>query len=387
MFHQRVNLRIFSSVAYLFVLMGGLLGAQPAGAADIFDTQHYQVKAETITDELEHPWSVAFLPDGRFLVTERPGRLRIVTPLGDVSDPITGLPDIWDYGQGGLLDVAIAPDFDQSNTIFFTYAEPGQGGGGTALAKAVLDVATLSLADVQVLFSQHPKGSSGAHFGSRIVFAPDGSIYVTTGDRGQRDRAQDPSINRAQVIRINPDGSIPADNPFVGVKTHRPEIWSMGHRNPQGAALHPKTGELWTVEHGARGGDELNIPRAGRNYGWPVIAYGRHYSGFSIGEGTHKEGMEQPVYYWDPSIAPSGLAFYTGDKFPAWKGNLFVGALKYRLVARLTLDGEKVVNEERIFTELGERIRDVRQGPDGLLYILTDADDGRLIRLSPVSTN
>lgn len=387
MLHQRVNLRIFCSVAFLFVLMGGVLSAQPALAADMFDTQHYQVKAETITDELEHPWSVTFLSDGRFLVTERPGRLRIVTPLGEVSDPITGLPDIWDYGQGGLLDVAIAPDFDQSNTIYFTYAEPGQGGGGTALAKAVLDVTTLSLADVQVLFSQHPKGSSGAHFGSRIVFASDGSIYVTTGDRGQRDRAQDPSINRSQVIRVNPDGSIPADNPFVGVTTHRPEIWSMGHRNPQGAALHPETGELWTVEHGARGGDELNIPRAGRNYGWPVIAYGRHYSGFSIGEGTHKEGMEQPVYYWDPSIAPSGLAFYTGDKFPAWKGNLFVGALKYRLVARLTLDGEKVVHEERIFTELGERIRDVRQGPDGLLYILTDADDGRLIRLSPASTN
>ena len=370
------------------LLLGCLLGlfvhVQSAAADDIFETQHHRVKAETITDRLEHPWAVAFLPDGRFLVTERPGRLRIVSQGGELSVPISGLPDIRDGGQGGLLDVALAPDFAESGLIYFTFSEPGDGGSSTALARAVLDVKALSLSNVRILFSQQPKSSGARHFGSRIVIAQDGSLFVTTGDRGQRDMAQDPSINRSQVVRVNPDGTIPNDNPFVGVETHRPEIWSMGHRNPQGAALHPETGELWTVEHGARGGDEVNISRAGRNYGWPVISYGRHYSGFSIGEGTHKEGMEQPVYYWDPSIAPSGMTFYTADAFSAWNGNLFVGALKDRLLARLTLQDGQVVGEERLLTDLNQRIRDVRQGPDGFLYILTDANDGRLIRLSPL---
>ncbi len=370
------------------LVLGCLLGlfthAQSVAAADVFETKHHRVKAETITDRLEHPWAVAFLPDGRFLVTERPGRLRIVSPGGELSVPISGLPDIRDSGQGGLLDVALASDFAKSSLIYFTFSEPGDGGSSTALARAVLDVKAFSISDVRILFSQQPKSSGARHFGSRIVIAPDSTLFVTTGDRGQRDMAQDPSINRSQVVRVNPDGTVPTDNPFVGVETHRPEIWSMGHRNPQGAALHPETGELWTVEHGARGGDEVNISRAGRNYGWPVISYGRHYSGFSIGEGTHKEGMEQPVYYWDPSIAPSGMAFYTADAFSAWNGNLFVGALKDRLLARLTLQGGQVVDEERLLTDLNQRIRDVRQGPDGFLYILTDANDGRLIRLSPL---
>ncbi|MBF0251547.1 MAG: PQQ-dependent sugar dehydrogenase, partial [Alphaproteobacteria bacterium] len=261
---------------------------------------------------------------------------------------------------------------------------PGpDGDGGTALARAVLDAPAVALRDVRVLFRQTPKAPTGHHFGSRIVFGRDGTVFVTTGDRGQHERAQDPAINRAQVIRVDPDGSIPADNPFVGDPTHRPEVWSMGHRNPQGAALHPETGELWAVEHGAKGGDEINIVRAGRNYGWPVIGYGRHYSGETIGVGAHKAGMEQPIHYWDPSIAPSGMAFYTAERFPAWKGNLFVGALKYRLIARLTLDGDTVVGEERMLMDLQERIRDVRQGPDGYLYILTDSPQGRLIRLSP----
>jgi len=231
-----------------------------------------------------------------------------------------------------------------------------------------------------------PKSSGGRHFGSRLVFAPDGTLFITIGERGERDRAQDFTINRGQVIRINPDGSIPEDNPFVGKAGYRPEVWSYGHRNPQGAALHPATGALWIHEHGARGGDEVNVPEAGRNHGWPVISYGRHYSGAPIGEGTHKEGMVQPVYYWDPSIAPSGMAFYTGDKFPEWTGDLFVGALKGRLVSRLELDGRNVVAEEHILGDLGERIRDVRQGPDGYLYLLTDSPDGRILRVTPAGS-
>ncbi|MBF0248815.1 MAG: PQQ-dependent sugar dehydrogenase [Alphaproteobacteria bacterium] len=356
----------------------------PAAAAGLFETEHYKVRATTVAGGLDYPWSVAFLPGGRYLVTERPGRMRVVEPDGAVSAPLSGMPEVWARGQGGLLDVALSPDFAETGVIFFSYSEPGpDGDGGTALARAVLDAPAVALRDVRVLFRQTPKAPTGHHFGSRIVFGRDGTVFVTTGDRGQHERAQDPAINRAQVIRIDPDGSIPADNPFVGDPTHRPEVWSMGHRNPQGAALHPETGELWAVEHGAKGGDEINIVRAGRNYGWPVIGYGRHYSGETIGVGARKAGMEQPIHYWDPSIAPSGMAFYTAERFPAWKGNLFVGALKYRLIARLTLDGDTVVGEERMLMDLQERIRDVRQGPDGYLYILTDSPQGRLIRLSP----
>jgi len=239
------------------------------------------------------------------------------------------------------------------------------------------------LEDVQVLFRQEPKSRGGRHFGSRLVLAGDGTLFVTIGDRGERSRAQDTTVNRGQVVRIRTDGRIPADNPFVGREDARPEIWSYGHRNPQGATLHPETGALWLHEHGARGGDEVNIPLAGRNYGWPTISYGRHYSGAKIGEGTEKPGMEQPAYYWDPSIAPSGITFYTGDKFPEWSGNLLVGALKYQLVARLEFDGESVVKEERLLDGIGERIRDVRQGPDGYVYLLTDESDGQILRLEP----
>ena len=236
-----------------------------------------------------------------------------------------------------------------------------------------------------MIFRQTPKAGTSRHFGSRLVIARDGTLFITVGERGQRERAQDPSVNRGQVVHINRDGTIPKDNPFVSKAGYRPEIWSYGHRNPQGAALHPDTGKLWTVEHGARGGDEINVPQPGRNYGWPVIAYGRHYWGGKIGEGTHKAGMEQPIYYWDPSIAPSGMAFYTGDRYPRWKGNVFVGALSFQLLSRLELNGEKVVKEERLFKELSERIRDVRQGPDGYLYMLTDSDDGRLLRIEAVA--
>jgi glucose/arabinose dehydrogenase len=350
-------------------------------AAETYPSQHYSLRLVTVADGLEHPWSLGWLPDGRMLVTEREGRLRIVAADGTVSVPVEGLPEIAVTGQGGLLDVLVAPDFATSRTIYFSFSEPGEGGQGTAVAAAALDGGRL--ANLRILFRQLPKSSGGRHFGSRLVMAGDGTLFVTIGERGERARAQDTTVNRGQVVRIHTDGRIPRDNPFVDSQGYRPEIWSYGHRNPQGAALHPETGELWIHEHGARGGDEVNIPRAGRNYGWPVIAYGRHYWGGNIGEGTSKAGMEQPVYHWDPSIAPSGMAFYTGDRFPAWQGNLLVGALKYQLVARLVLDGETVVAEERILEELGERIRDVRQGPDGYLYLLTDDSDGRILRLEP----
>jgi glucose/arabinose dehydrogenase len=383
-----MGLRVVFDQRYLLLVLVSLLiypvwNDASQAAETTIKTKLHSIRIQTITASLDHPWGLAFLPDNRFLVTERSGRLRIVTADGVLSDPISGLPDIRDEGQGGLLDIALGSDFSESGLVFFTYSEPGPDGSSTALARARLDLTSMSLNEVKVLFSQQPKSAGGRHYGSRIVLARDGSIFITTGDRGQRDRVQNPKINRGQVIRLKQDGTIPSDNPFVGVPSHRPEVWSLGHRNPQGATLHPTTGELWTVEHGARGGDEINIPRAGRNYGWPVISYGHHYSGQSIGEGTHKVGMEQPIYYWDPSIAPSGMTFYAGDVFPGWKGNLFVGALRDQVLVRLSVSGEQIVDEERILTELEERIRDVRQGPNGYLYILTDSPNGKLIRLTP----
>jgi glucose/arabinose dehydrogenase len=359
-----------------------LLGA-PAAAAETYESRHYALRVVTVAEDLARPWGLAFLPDGRMLVTEREGRIRIVAKNGRLSPPLVGAPRVYARGQGGMLDVALDPDFRENALVYLSYAEPGEGGAGTAVARARLDLAGNRLADLTVVFRQEPKTGGGRHFGSRLVFARDGRLFLTIGERGERERAQDFTINRGQVIRIEPDGSIPEDNPFVGKAGYRPEVWSYGHRNPQGAALHPATGALWLHEHGARGGDEVNIPRAGRNYGWPIIAYGRHYSGFRIGVGTRKEGLEQPIYFWDPSIAPSGMAFYTGEVFPEWQGNLLVGALKFRLLARLELEGEKVVGEERLLEDLGERIRDVRQGPDGYVYLLTDSKDGRILRLEP----
>ena len=317
------------------------------------------------------------------IVTERPGGIRIVTPTGKIGPRLSGTPEVYDLNQGGMLDVAVDPAFSINNFIYFSYAEPGLGGGGTAVARARLVVTGNRLDDEKVIFRQTPKSHGGRHFGSRLVFSRDGNLFITVGERGQRDRAQNFAINRGNVVRIRPDGSVPLDNPFVNKTAYRPEVWSYGHRNPQGAALHPESGHLWIHEHGAMGGDEVNIPLPGRNYGWPVIAYGLHYSGEKIGVGTHKKGMEQPIYYWDPSIAPSGMAFYTGDAFPKWRGNLFVGALKFRLLVRLTLEGETVIAEERLLQGLGERIRDVRQGPDGFIYLLIDSSDGRILRLSP----
>ena len=357
-----------------------LLSAIDAGAR-AFKSDEHAFDLVEVAKGLRNPWSLAWLPDGRMLVTEKVGKMRLIGRDGKVSAPIAGVPKVAYGGQGGLLDVVVDPEFKSNSTIFFSFSEAGNGGRGTAVARGVLE--KNQLRDVRIIWRQTPKSGGGIHFGSRIVIAPDGTLFVTIGDRGQRQRAQDPKVNRGQVIRINKDGTIPADNPFIGRDGYRPEIWSYGHRNPQGAALHPVTGKLWVVEHGARGGDEINMPKAGKNYGWPIISFGRHYSGRKIGVGTSKAGMEQPVYYWDPSIAPSGMAFYTGDKFPAWKGSLFVGALGYQLLARLTLDGAKVVKEERILRKLGSRIRDVRQGPDGYIYVVTDGGSGKIYRLQP----
>ena len=375
------------NIARALVLAVPALCRSPA-AAEITDAPaapKSEIKVEPVAKGLLHPWALQFLPDGRMLVTERPGRMRLIGKDGRLSPPLQGVPEVVAQSQGGLLDVALGPDFARSGLIYFTYSEPRRGRNGTSLARAKLvrsgDGGRLE--DVRVIFRQEPAASGGLHFGSRLAFAKDGTLFVTLGERFQRDYAQDLSRHWGKVIRINPDGSVPRDNPFVGREGALPEIWSYGHRNPQAAAIHPVTGKLWIVEHGARGGDEINIPEAGKNYGWPVITYGIDYSGAKIGVGTKKEGMEQPIYYWDPSIAPSGMAFYTGDLFPQWKGNLFVGALVQEHLARLVLDGEKVVAEERLLTDLHERIRDVRQGPDGALYLLTDSAEGRVLRVVP----
>ncbi len=342
---------------------------------------------ETVAVGLENPWGLAFLPDGRMLVTERPGRLRIVSADGRLGAPLGGLPRLAARGQGGLLDVALDPAFRENRTIYLSYSEPRDNNGmATAVARGVLNAADTALVGTTVIFQQQPAGNTTRHFGSRIVFGRDGALFVTTGDRGNMEMsAQDPATHIGKVLRLRPDGSVPADNPFVGQTGRRPEIWSTGHRNAQGAALHPDTGALWTIEHGARGGDEINIVRKGLNYGWPVISYGVEYSGRKIGEGQAKAGLEQPIHYWDPSIAPSGAAFYTADRFRGWKGSLFTGGLISEMLVRMTLDGDRVVGEERLLKEVNERIRDVRQGPDGFLYLLTDNANGRILRLRPAS--
>ena len=331
---------------------------------------------------LEHPWGLAFLPDGRFLVTERPGRLRIVSSGGQLSEPLAGVPAVLARGQGGLLDVALSPAFAQDRLVYLSFAERGAGGAGTAVARGRLG--ERGLEDTQVIWRQEPKvEGSNNHWGSRLVFRPDGALFATLGDRyAYLDRAQDLSTTIGKIVRINPDGSVPRDNPFVGRPGALPEIWSYGHRNGQAAALDAR-GQLWTVEHGARGGDELNNPQPGKNYGWPVITYGVDYSGARIGIGTAQPGMEQPVYYWDPVIAPSGATFYTGNAFPDWRGDLLVGSLRPGALVRLRIDNGRVVQEERYLGELGERIRDVRQGPDGVIYLLTDSPRGRILRLDP----
>lgn len=341
-------------------------------------------RLQAIAEGLQNVWGMTFLPNGSMLVTERAGRMRIVSADGKLGEPLSGLPKIVAQGQGGLLDVVLAPDFPSSKKIYFSYSEPGEA----SLNSTAVSFATLNgnkLENVTRVFSQKPKVDSGNHFGSRLVWAPDGTLFITLGDRySEKDKAQTLDNHQGKVIRINADGTAPKDNPFVTTAGALPEIWSYGHRNIQGAALNPITNELWTGEHGPQGGDELNIDRAATNYGWPIITYGENYGGGKIGEGTHKAGMEQPVFKWVPSIATAGFIFYTGDKFPQWKNNILLASLKDKTLVRLVIDGDKITQEERLLsTELGQRLRQVVQGPDGLVYLLTDESNSNIYQLSP----
>jgi glucose/arabinose dehydrogenase len=367
----------------VLALLAAPLLALPAAAQTIQSEEH-AFRVIEIVRGLEQPWSLAFLPDGRMLVTEKAGRLRIVKDGKLEPQAVADLPEVTVHGQGGLMDVALHPRFAENGLVYLSYAARGADGVGTEVARGRL--AGSRLENVQVIFRQSPKGSTGRHFGSRLVFDRAGLLYVTLGDRGEMERAQKPDDHAGSVIRLHDDGRVPKDNPFVGKPGWKPEKYTLGNRNQQGAALHPHTGALWTHEHGPQGGDEVNVIRAGVNYGWPVITYGVNYgSGTRIGEGSAKPGMAQPVHYWVPSIAPSGMAFYTGDKFPKWRGDLFVGALKDQMLVRLKLDGEKVVREERLLKGALGRIRDVRAGPDGFLYLLTDESRAVLVRLEPVT--
>ena len=343
--------------------------------------------AVVVVEGLNHPWAMAFLPGepaGRLLVTERAGNMRIVSANGKLGAPLAGLPVVHAVGQGGLLDVVASPDFVQSRTIYFSFAQPVSGRARTAVASAQLAVGDDKLDNVKIIFAQADIVGGGAHFGSRIAIAKDGSLFVTTGERySEKDKSQSLETHLGKVIRINADGSTPKDNPFVNTANARREIWSYGHRNMQGAAINPGSGKLWTHEHGPQGGDEINVSLAGKNYGWPVIGYGIDYSGLRLHETSAKAGMEQPIHFWVPSIAPSGMAFYTGERFPQWKNSLFIGALAGQHLARLTVDGEKVIAEERLLADRKERFRDVRQGPDGYIYALTDEVNGKVLRVSP----
>ena len=349
----------------------------------LVQSEKHAFRISSLVTGLENPWSVAFLPDGRFLITERAGRLRLVSSDFKLDPkPIDGLPEVVSHGQGGLFDVVLHPQYAQNGWIYWAYNAPGPGGWGTALARGTLQGQRMT--DVQVLFSMQPKTRSGFHFGGRIVFDQAGFVYLTLGDRGDKDRAQKMDDHAGSVIRLHDDGRVPDNNPFVKRAGALAEKWTLGNRNMQGAALHPQTGELWTHEHGPQGGDELNVMRSGLNYGWPVITYGVNYGlGTKIGEGQEKPGMVQALKVWVPSIAPSGMAFVSGSQFPQWQGSLLIGALRGQMLVRLTLDGEKVVSEERLFQGRPGRIRDVRMGPDGLVYLLTDDVQGALLRIEP----
>jgi glucose/arabinose dehydrogenase len=335
---------------------------------------------------LEHPWAVEPLPGGELLVTERPGRMRLVGADGALGEPIAGVPPVAAGGQGGLLDVALGPAFERDRTLYWSYSEPREGGNATSVARGVLSADGRRLEQVRVLFRAEPAYDGNKHFGSRLLFGPDGMLYVTLGERSDtpmRPQAQQLDSHMGKLLRLTPDGDAPPDNPFVGKPGARSEIWTLGHRNVQAAAFDPQ-GRLWVVEHGTQGGDELNLVEKGRNYGWPLVAYGEEYSGRPIeGAQTARAGFEQPIYYWDPVIAPSGAQFYTGDAFPAWRGNLFVGGLKDGTLVRLVLDDGRVIGEERLLSERRQRVRDVRQGPDGMLYVVTDEAQGELWRIAP----
>ena len=379
------GVRTIGAVWALLAMAAVSLGAAcPLAAAErlgTFKSAKHRFHLVKVVDGLEHPWGLAFLPDGRMLVTERPGRLRIVADGWLVPEPVAGVPEVWDDGQGGLLDVVLHPGFAESSLIYLSYSSPDDDNdAATAVARGRLVGARLE--DVEEIYVALPRDDGGRHFGSRLLFA-DGYLFVTAGERGEPDRAQDVGDPAGSVIRLLDDGRVPEDNPFIRQADARPELYSIGHRNPQGMAREAATGRIYAVEHGPKGGDELNLIEPGVNYGWPVITHGKSYMGFKIGEGTHKEGMAQPVHYWVPSISPSGLMIYDADRFPAWQGSFFAGALSGELLVRLEVADGKAVVEERMLEDLEERIRDVRQGPDGLIYLLTDHPDGMLLRLEP----
>ncbi|WP_247886762.1 PQQ-dependent sugar dehydrogenase [Azospirillum sp. SYSU D00513] len=370
--------------------IGSLTGCATARPVDkTFQTEKAAVQITTFAGGLERPWGLAFLPDGRMLVTERKGNLRLVSTEGKLSEPLRGLPEIDRRGQGGLLDVALDPAFAQNRLVYISYSEPGPGGNSTAVARGTLAEDGGSLTGLTVIFSQKPKVDSIRHYGNRLVFDREGNLFIALGERSDeqfRGQSQQLNSHLGKVVRIRPDGSVPQDNPFVNQPNALPEIWSYGHRNPQGAALHPQTGALWVNEHGPKGGDEVNAPQPGKNYGWPVVSHGVNYNGTPVGTGkTSAPGMEEPVHQWTPVIGASGMTFYTGDAFPGWKGSLLNGGLVTKNVVRLELDGTRVVREERMFDGLGQRIRAVKQGPDGALYLLTDESDGAILRVAPAA--
>ncbi len=379
-----VSLALLAGTMGSFACASDIPGGAQTRAQDVNSTQ--DVTLEKIVDGLDDPWGLTFLPGGEAIVTEISGAMRILKD-GTLSAPIQGVPKVAYDGQGGLLDVAAAPDFAKSKRIFFSFSEPrGGAANGTSVASATLvrDAAGARLENAKVIFQQKPAKESVLHFGGRIIFMPDGSLFITLGERALfRDEAQNPTNDLGKLVRIMQDGSPYPGNPKN--KNWAPEIWSIGHRNMQGGAVNPATGKLWTVEHGAKGGDEINIPAAGKNYGWPIITYGRDYSGAKIGIGTARDGLEQPVYYWDPSIAPSSLIFYTGDKYPGWKGNIFVGALAGQSLHRLVVEGDHIVGEETLLQDFKYRIRNVVQAPDGYLWVLIDSQApwGAIMRVVP----